>query len=256
MEAGRRLGEVIRRLRSGQGLAQAALADSCDLSKAQMSKIEKDVGAASVSRLLRIADVLGVELRLVQPATEGLARRILEVGITDCFRSEDEAKDRIQHDIGEAENIRLLLIRGWSFIGKGSRSVLRDLIMQKKKGSVIRALILDPQSEYLEIVAGIRDLYAEELVVGIKKTITELEEIRRFSEADFSYRLYDDFPTWRLVFADDKVFVAGYSQFSEPSGDRVHYRITRKEPPSESLFLSLDLYFEHLWKRKSRPPSG
>ncbi|ORE90492.1 hypothetical protein ATO13_22341 [Stappia sp. 22II-S9-Z10] len=61
------LGAHVRRLRVGQGLSQEKLAEAIGVTFQQLQKYEKGVNRISCSKLLRIADVLGI------PASEILA---------------------------------------------------------------------------------------------------------------------------------------------------------------------------------------
>jgi len=70
-EVARRVGERIRRVRTGRGLTLSALGAAVGLSAAALSRIERGEAGTSIANLIRIADRLGLGVAdLFEPAAE------------------------------------------------------------------------------------------------------------------------------------------------------------------------------------------
>lgn len=241
-------GNKLRDLREAKGWSLEELARRCEVTKGYISKIERGDAIPSVRLLEKITQPLGTQL-----AFRGQAQIMSQVGITDLFENEGAAKNKLQADILAAKEIRVLLVRGWSALGR--RGILLREILEEKSDGRIRIMLLNPRSSYVKIVGKQFGYYPPgSLSDGITQAVRSLQDIEKRTGATIEWRFYDDFPIWRLFFADDKLYVGSYLEFfkRETDSSSVHYRIVRKEPPSESLYLAFENYFEHLWNRRAR----
>ena len=254
MSFGRQLGKQIKNLREAMEFTQEELAHRCGVGKAQISKIERDASIASGRLLLRIAKVLNIELGFVEPLTQKLAARLFQVGLSACFKDERDASPHIRADMQDATEIKLLLFRGWRILGRQD-SLLRNILEAKAPGTRIRILLLNPASQYVRLGEDMLGLFPGAIRDGIDAALKVIDEIQQRTAAELDYGLYDEFPLFRLLFADEVVYVASYSARHRVVISRsVHYRIEKKQPPHESLFLTLNDYFEHLWGQKAILP--
>jgi transcriptional regulator with XRE-family HTH domain len=75
------IGRTIRRLRSERGISQQKLAAQLGISPSYLNLIEHDQRAVTASLLLKLAEILRVELAELSGAQE----RRLEVGLREAF---------------------------------------------------------------------------------------------------------------------------------------------------------------------------
>ena len=75
------IGRTVRRLRLERGLAQQALATSLGISASYLNLIEHDQRAVTAALLIKLSDVLGVDLA----ALSGTAERQIEAGLREVF---------------------------------------------------------------------------------------------------------------------------------------------------------------------------
>src|SRR5262245_16270204 len=75
------IGRTVRRLRSERGLTQQALASRLGTSASYLNLIEQDQPAVPAARLIKLTEVLGVELA----ALSGNSERQLESGLREVL---------------------------------------------------------------------------------------------------------------------------------------------------------------------------
>lgn len=100
------IGNAIRIVRHAMGFSQAELADRIGISFQQLQKYERGLNRVSASRLLEIADVLGVTPSYLFAARPGMTvsipdRRMLEA-ITVAGRIQDRDALRRWLDVGRS----------------------------------------------------------------------------------------------------------------------------------------------------------
>lgn len=76
------IGRIVRRLRTGRGLTQGALAAQLGISASYMNLIEADQRAVTAALVFKLANALGVELGVLSGQAEGR----LEGGLREVFR--------------------------------------------------------------------------------------------------------------------------------------------------------------------------
>jgi len=240
------LAEEIRARRLAKNWTQQTLADACKVAKAHISKLERDAGAASGRLLLRVAEVLDVNLTF---AKDDIGR-VREGGITDCAASQGELPQLLP-DMRAAKHVSLLLARGSSVLG-AQDALLRDVLKQKGRDTMLRILLLNPGSQFVAQLAERAALDPDEIREGVRRT---LEIVHDLGRPKVACRLYDEFPVWRLLFAGEVVYAGTYrSKFLPTSGASItHYRIEKKEAPLESLFLGFEAHFDSVWNRAKLP---
>jgi transcriptional regulator with XRE-family HTH domain len=247
--AGEKLGRQIRERRRAKEYTQQDLAKHCGVAKGQISKLEKSAAAGSARLLLRVARSLDTEVGLLHPDSV----RVHEAGITSCFKGQDKIRDRIREDVTRAHEVRLLLARGWSVIGAPG-SLLRDVLEQKSSDTLVRVLLLSPESDYAGHMESLAAIPRGEMIKKLVSTLGVISGIAARSRAKVLCRVYNEFPTWRLLFADDVVYAGSYLPKFFPDGSSItHFRVERKEVPFESLFVGFEAHFERLWQTATWP---
>jgi predicted transcriptional regulator/transcriptional regulator with XRE-family HTH domain len=111
------IGRTVRRLRLERGLAQQALATRLGISASYLNLIEHDQRAVTASLLIKLSQMLGVDLA----ALSGQAERQIEVGLREVFAdrlmgAEPVPEEEIAAVAGQAPNAAravLALYRAW-----------------------------------------------------------------------------------------------------------------------------------------------
>lgn len=239
------LSRQIRELRERQGLSLQKLAVSCGVARSQIWKIERDARRASLATLVKIGRALGAQLYFGNPAMATLQ----ETGIVGWFKDQDDVGSQIREDMERARDIRIVLVRGRTVVAKRD-SLLRGILEAKGKEARVRLLVLNPMSPHVGQIEQQADLPTGSLSADIRETLKALGEIEKTSAAGrFVCRVYDRPPTFRLMFADDVVYVGSYlPRFFSTGAALAAYRIVKKDPPLESLFLGFEAHFDDLWK--------
>jgi hypothetical protein len=172
-----------------------------------------------------------VELNLVDRSAPLIATPLSHAGITDLF-VDAAAQAQLAADLQRATDLKVLGIRGWHLFGPED-ALVRPLLTAKGPEARLRLLLLNPRSAFVRPTAQLLKVAPQSLRAGIREVLECLETVRQHTAAEVAYRVYDDLPLWRLVFADSTLYVGSYLRFF-PAGSgqsSAQYRIVKQEPP-------------------------
>ncbi|MEU1373152.1 helix-turn-helix transcriptional regulator [Streptomyces triculaminicus] len=247
----RDVGALFRFVQQYAGASQARIATAVGMQQARVNEIIN--GRREVARLdvyERIADGLRMpdDARRLLGLAAGPEKRSGGVAfdlaafpeVVRVYADQGSCAQEIQQHAREAEELDVLAVRGLGLIGLND-SLLRACLPRDQGGTGlrVRVLLLDPDSESLAQRATEIGESAESLASGVRWAEARLRELA--GPCDIRVYRYGMLPTWRLIRADNTMFVSAFD-----AGWEGHESATYKvmERPHGPLFRGFRRMFE------------
>jgi hypothetical protein len=170
------------------------------------------------------------------------SQRIASSGLIDVARSRAFVHQDIPTTLTGAKQIRILALHGkrlWA------NSELKHALLNK--GTTSKILMLTPDSD-VYIMSRAAESPADYNARAIQLQInSELQVLRKFQETKgngLEIGLYDEPPSFWLVFVDDVVYVSGYSKGRDTQDTEV-YKFRKQK---NSMYYLFSDYFDRLWE--------
>lgn len=121
-----------------------------------------------------------------------------------------------------------------------------------RPGSPIRFLLCHPDSENLKAIARSADKNELSYQKVVMETLKELAYLKHERAKNIEVRLYEDFPTFRLMFINDQLCLASHYMLGKggDGSDAPQMHVVKKSSSRDvdSLFYGFEEYFERIWK--------
>ncbi|MFD6431382.1 helix-turn-helix domain-containing protein [Streptomyces venezuelae] len=217
----RDMGAVFRFIQQYSGASQARIAAAAGMTQARVNEVIN--GHREVSRLAvyeRIAE--GLLMPDAARHVLGLAagREAKQSGaafdlaafpeVVRVYAEQASAAEEIRENARRAEELDILAVRGLGLIGLNG-SLLRSACLPREQGSGlrVRVALLDPDGDALGQRAAEIGESPESLAGGVRLAEARLRELRAEGRDVTAFR-YGMLPTWRLIRADDTLFVGAF----------------------------------------------
>ncbi|MFI5987893.1 XRE family transcriptional regulator [Streptomyces sp. NPDC051555] len=125
--------------------------------------------------------------------------------VVRVYETQAAARDEIQRHARTASELDVLAVRGLGLIGLNDSLLRGDLA---RSGVRVRVLLLDPDAPVVEQRAAEIGEASMSLAAGIRLSGERLRELAGVCDVQV-YR-YAMLPTWRLIRADDVMFVSAF----------------------------------------------
>ncbi|GGZ99423.1 hypothetical protein GCM10010371_68570 [Streptomyces subrutilus] len=212
----RDVGALLRAVQKYSGASQSRIAGAVGMTQARVSEIihgRREVGRLDVYE--RIADGLDMPddarhllgLAAARDRRDGGAAVDLATfpEVVCVYEAQAAAREEIQRHARTAAELDVLAVRGLGLIGLND-SVLRTHLV--RDGVRVRVLLLDPEAPALAQRAAEIGESAESLASGIRLAESRLRELA--GVCDVAVYRYGMLPTWRIIRADDVMFVGAF----------------------------------------------
>ncbi|MFI5987394.1 helix-turn-helix domain-containing protein [Streptomyces sp. NPDC051555] len=212
----RDVGALLRAVQKFSGASQGRIAGAIGMTQARVSEIMRD--RREVARLdvyERIADGLSMpdDARRLLGLAAARGRRDGGAGfdlsvypeVVRVYETQAAAREEIQRHARTATELDVLAVRGLGLIGLND-SLLRGHLA--RAGVRVRVLLLDPDASVVEQRAAEIGESPRSLAAGIRLSEDRLRELSGVCDVQV-YR-YASLPTWRLIRADDVMFVGAF----------------------------------------------
>ncbi|MGH3775428.1 MAG: helix-turn-helix domain-containing protein [Pseudonocardiaceae bacterium] len=219
----RDIGAMFRLVQRYGGVSQSRLAVATGLLQGRISEIIKGTRiVTSLEVFERISDGLGmpddarIMLGLAPLHPVGLehlgpAGRAEVIAV---YGSQQDAASEIRESVRRAREINILAVRGLGIIGL-NHSLLRPAVTDHGSPRVVRALLVDPDSDAaMRRAAEIGESF-ETFTAGVSLAVARLRELAEQTTATVEIYLYDLLPTWRVIALDETLFVSAFGQDTE-----------------------------------------
>jgi hypothetical protein len=170
------------------------------------------------------------------------SQRIASSGLVDVARSRAFVHQDIPATLVGAKQIRILALHGkrlWA------NSDLKHALLNK--GTQSKILMLNYECEPYIIARADEspdDYDANAIQSQIKSELQVLQKFQETRGNGFEIRLYDEPPSFWLVFIDDVAYVSGYSKGRDTQDTEV-YKFRKQKNSMYHLFSD---YFDRLWE--------
>ncbi|MFD9726166.1 helix-turn-helix domain-containing protein [Streptomyces sp. NPDC059072] len=212
----RDVGALLRAVQKYGGASQSRIAGAVGMTQARVSEIihdRRDVVRLDVFE--RIADGLAMPddarhlmgLAAARDRRDGRAAFDLAAfpEVVRVYEAQAAAREEIQRHARTASTLDVLAVRGLGLIGL-TDSVLRTHLIRDDVR--VRVLLLDPEAPAAVQRAAEIGESAQTLAAGICLTEARLRELA--AVCDIEVYPYAMLPTWRLIRADDTMFVGAF----------------------------------------------
>ncbi len=216
----RDMGGLFRLAQRYSGVSQSRLAVATGLLQGRVSEIIKGTRMVTALEVFeRIASGLGMpdEARILL----GLAplhplglEHLGPVGraeVIAVYRSQQDAAADIGAAVRQAREVDILAVRGLGLIGL-NHSLLRPAVTGGRSPQVVRALLVDPDSDAARRRAAEIGESFESFTSGVLLAVARLRELAEHTTATMEIYLYDMLPTWRVIALDETLFVSAFGQ--------------------------------------------
>lgn len=138
----------------------------------------------------------------------------------------------------------------------GYRSAFEKAVDRcSRPGAPIRFLLCRPDNQELKKIAlsaGKDELSFRNIVV---QSLGELSRQKQARAKNIEVRLYDEFPTFRLMFINDEICLVSHYMLGK-GGDgsdapQIHVVKRSSSLDVESIFYGFDEYFQRMWERST-----
>lgn len=252
---GRNMGAVLRFVQQYGGVSQARIATAAAMTQGRVNEIIN--GRREVSRLdvyERIADGLDMPddaRHLLGLATRDSSRRSFELAafpeIVRVYRSQESAREEIQHQAGSATEMDILAVRGLGIIGLNNSLLRSHLARSCGEPPRVRVLLLDPAAATLSQRAAEIGESAESLAHGVLLAEARMKELSAVCELEV-YR-YRTLPTWRIIRIDSVLYVSAFDAEWE-GHESATYKIM--ETPQGPLYRGFRRMFDAILTESER----
>jgi hypothetical protein len=180
--------------------------------------------------------------QMVERLTRALQeyQRITGFGFIDMGLSRSFLHEDISKNLRSVKEIRVLALHGARlWVNKDLKTTVLNT------SASIRVLLLQPDSNYVVSRVGeFPEEYGHKAIrAQIISAIRLLQKWKEKKGAACQTRLYDEIPSFWLVFVDDLLYLSSYSR-NRNSQDSEVYKIRSQK---HSLFQMFDEHFERLW---------
>ncbi|MGH4017560.1 MAG: helix-turn-helix domain-containing protein [Pseudonocardiaceae bacterium] len=216
----RDIGGLFRLAQRYGGVSQSQLAVATGLLQGRISEIIKGTRMVTTLEVFeRIADGLGMpdEARILlglAPLHPVGLEHLGPVGraeVIAVYRSQQEAAVDISAAVRQAREVDILAVRGLGIIGL-NHSLLRPAVTGGSPPQVVRALLVDPDSDAAQRRAAEISESLESFASGVLLAVARLRELAEHTTATVEIYLYDMLPTWRVIALDETLFVSAFGQ--------------------------------------------
>ncbi|MEI5098700.1 helix-turn-helix transcriptional regulator [Streptomyces sp. PmtG] len=245
------MGAVFRYVQRYAGASQARIAGAAGMTQARVNEIIN--GRREVSRLdvyERIADGLRMPddarhlLGLAASREKHSGGAAFDLAafpeVVRVYAAQSSAAEEIRQQARRAAELDVLAVRGLGLIGLND-SLLRACLPRNQDGEGLRlrVALLDPDSAALPRRAAEIGESAESLASGVRLTEARLRELA--DTCDISVWRYSMLPTWRLIRADNLMFVGAFDHGWE-GHESATYKVTAT--PHGPLFRGFNRMFD------------
>ncbi|MET8687999.1 helix-turn-helix domain-containing protein [Streptomyces sp. NPDC004732] len=218
----RDMGAVFRFVQQYSGASQARIAAAAGMTQARVNEVIN--GRREVSRLAvyeRIAEgllmpddarhLLGLAANRERKRDGAAFDLAAFPEVVRVYAEQASAAEEIRENAGRAKELDVLAVRGLGLIGLND-SLLRSACLPREQGGTglrVRVALLDPDSEALKQRAVEIGESPESLAGGVRLAEARLRELQAEGRDVTAFR-YGMLPTWRLIRADDTLFVGAF----------------------------------------------
>lgn len=163
------------------------------------------------------------------------ASKIFGHGIEYVYKEQRDASKDILKDIESSTTVKLLCMRGRSFIQTDAE--LSQIL--EKRNLTIQYLVLDPDSQFVQKRADElnKQNYKQELETNISDLKTQTQ-----GKANVAKRIHDQPPVFRLLILDNRI----YFSFFEKNKLGSQLPVFRAKD-SSPIYKGLVRYYEYIW---------
>lgn len=245
---GRRLGAVVRGIRTAHGMTLAELGNRTGYSAAQVSRFERGITQLTdIAVLRRFANALEIAPELLglapsqadgqgQSSSGELVRPYADRGLV--------TRRQWNAIIGDAADE--LWLYGMAEFGYASDdAVPRILTRAASRGCRIRVLLLNPASTVTMAIDRDEEHPAGTLAARITAALARFGQMRRVCGPRMQIRVYDEYPTVSVVRGDGAMLVTPYLRFFTSSNSPTfEFRVGQ----APKMFIRYARHFGSTWK--------
>ncbi len=214
----RDIGGLFRLVQRYGGVSQSRLAVATGLLQGRISEIIKGTRMVTALEVFeRIANGLGMpdEARILlglAPLHPVGLEHLGPMGRAELiavYHSQQDATADIRASVRQAREVDILAVRGLGIIGL-NHSLLRPAVAGSRSPQVVRALLVDPNSDAARRRAAEIGESLESFASGVLLAVARLRELAEHSTAKVEIYLYNILPTWRVIALDETLFVSSF----------------------------------------------
>jgi len=214
----RDIGGLFRLAQRYGGVSQSRLAVATGLLQGRISEIIKGTRMVTTLEVFeRIADGLGMpdEARILLGLAPLHPVGLEHLGpagraeVLAVYQSQQDAASDIRASVRQAREVDILAVRGLGIIGLND-SLLRPMVTGGGSPQVVRALLVDPNSDVAQRRAAEIGESFESFASGVSLAVARLRELAEQRTATVEVYLYDMLPTWRVIALDETLFVSAF----------------------------------------------
>jgi transcriptional regulator with XRE-family HTH domain len=248
---GRRLGAIVRSIRTARGMTLAELGKRTGYSAAQVSRLERGIVPLSdIAVLRRFARALEID-----PETLGLAaEKAPTVQHRPAGRPHESVKpyadrgliSRRQWNaiIGDAASE--LWLYGMAEFGYATDDAVPDILAcATSRGCQVRVLLLSPGSQITEAIDRDEGHPVGTLAARITAALARFGQMRQACGTRMCIRVYDEYPSVSVVRGDSAMLVTPYLRFFIGSNSPT-FEFRADQAPK--MFTRYSRHFENTWK--------
>jgi transcriptional regulator with XRE-family HTH domain len=256
---GRRLGAVVRGIRTARGMTLAELGNRTGYSAAQVSRFERGIAPLTdIAVLRRFADALAIApqtLGLAPGQTSGEPHLPARPAAGESVRpyADRGLITRRQWNSIIRDAAAELWLYGMAEFGYASDdSVPAILARATARGCRVRILLLNPASAITAAIDRDEGHPAGTLATRITAALARFGQMRRACGTRMQIRVYDEYPTVSVVRGDHAMLVTPYLRFFIGSNSPT-FEFRADHAPK--MFIRYARHFENTWKlAKDWPP--
>lgn len=256
---GRRLGTIVRGIRTTQGMTLAELGRRTGYSAGQVSRFERGIAPLTDIAVLRrfagaleiAPDLLGLAPDRSSPGQHPSARTGAAESVTPY--ADRGLVTRQQWNAIIRDATRELWLYGMAEYGYATDdAVPRILAHAARRGSRPRILLLNPGSQITEAIDRDEGHPAGTLAARITAALARFRQMRRACGTRMQIRVYDEYPTVSVVRGDDAMLVTPYLRFFIGSNSPT-FEFRADQAPK--MFTRYARHFENTWNLAKDWPS-
>ena len=246
---GRRLGAVVRTIRTARGMTLADLGRRTGYSAAQVSRFERGVAPLTdIAILRRFADALEIAPQALGLAQVGTPERSDLPGVAEAVRPYTDrgmvTRQQWNGIIRDAADE--LWLYGMAEFGYASDDAVPGILTRAtSRGCRVRILLLNPGSPVTAAIDRDEEHPPGTLAARITAALARFGQMRRASGTRMQVRVYDEYPSVSVVRGDGAMLVTPYLRFFIGSNSPT-FEFRAGQAPK--MFTRYARHFENTWK--------
>jgi transcriptional regulator with XRE-family HTH domain len=256
----RRLGAIIRGIRTSRGITLAELGRRTGYSAGQVSRFERGIAPLTdIAVLRRFAAALEIAPQTLglspghasrepqhPPARPGAGESVTPYADRGLVTRE-QWNAIIRDTAGE------LWLYGMAEFGYATDDAVPGILARAAgRGCRVRVLLLNPQSRITEAIDRDEGHPAGTLAARATAALARFGQMRRACGTRMQIRVYDEYPTVSVVRGDDAMLVTPYLRFFIGSNSPT-FEFRADQAPK--MFIRYARHFENTWKLAKDWPS-